>query len=99
MGLMTPKYILIHRCVSVCVCVRVCVCVCVCVCVRACVCLCVRVCEHKTCCPILGLRDRKTAATKQDRTGQDVVCVYSVVLTMSLMYLSASDAPPLSFTW
>ena len=28
--------------------------------------------EHKTCCPLLGLRDRKTAAIKQDRTGQDV---------------------------
>ena len=33
--------------------------------------------EHKTCCPLLGLRDRKTAATKQDRTGVCVcVCTY-----------------------
>ncbi len=28
--------------------------------------------EHKTCCPLVGLRDRKTAAIKQDTTG---VCV------------------------
>ena len=33
--------------------------------------------KHKTCCPLLGLHDRKTTATKQGRTGQ--VCARASV--------------------
>ena len=36
--------------------------------------------EHKTCCPLLGLRDRKTAAIKQDRTGQVYVLYMKIVM-------------------